>query len=482
MLNRHTDNRMQMEMVSIEELVSSNHLLRKIEAAVDFSYILELVSEYYDTETGRPGVDPVVLFKLVLLQHLYGIKSLRGTLREAEMNMAYRWFLSYGLTEKLPHFATVSYAFCERYGSEVAEAVFQWILCELENAGYLEPAAVFVDATHIKASANVRKLTREAIPTASRIYDEQLRAEINADRESHDKPPFDDDAKAKNKRDNTSRKKLARRKKDGTAAKSTTDPDSGLFCKGEHQKCFAYEVSTACDKNNVVLAAEVTPGNVHDSVSFDPLYEKVTERFAQIETIVADSAYKTPWICKRIFDDNRVLSTAYKRPMTRKGGHEWWKYVYDEHNDWVICPEYKTLYYATTNRDGYREYKCREYHCMTCPTKHLCTNARFKTVTRHVWQDYIELADDARYTPEYMELYARRKETIERVFADAKENHGMRYTNHRGLARVTAWVKLKFAAMNLKKLAIWRWRKLVFLCFDNIFTSFITKQELSLAA
>lgn len=79
MLNRHTDNRMQIEMVSMEELIPSNHLLRKIDAAVDFSYILELVSEYYDTDTGRPSVDPVVLFKLVLLQHLYGIKSLRGT-------------------------------------------------------------------------------------------------------------------------------------------------------------------------------------------------------------------------------------------------------------------------------------------------------------------------------------------------------------------------------------------------------------------
>lgn len=90
MLQRHRDNRMQIEMVSTEELVPGDHLLRKIEAAVDFSYILKLVSGYYDAETGRPSVHPVVLFKMVLLQHLHGIKSLRGTLREADMNMAYR--------------------------------------------------------------------------------------------------------------------------------------------------------------------------------------------------------------------------------------------------------------------------------------------------------------------------------------------------------------------------------------------------------
>ena len=81
-----------------------------------------------------------------------------------------------------------------------------------------------------------------------------------------------------------------------------------------------------------------------------------------------------------------------------------------------------------------------------------------KTVTRHIWKDYEELADDARYTPIYQRMYKARKETIERVFADAKEKHGMRYTRYTGLAQVTNWVKLCFAAMNLKKFANWKWK------------------------
>ena len=51
---------------------------------------------------------------------------------------------------------------------------------------------------------------------------------------------------------------------------------------------------------------------------------------------------------------------------------------------------------------------------------------------------------------------------IERVFADAKEKHAMRYTHHRGLAAVTRWVRLKFAAMNLKKLPQWSWEDSIF--------------------
>ena len=101
----------------------------------------------------------------------------------------------------------------------------------------------------------------------------------------------------------------------------------------------------------------------------------------------------------------------------------------------------------------------------------MCTRSKncVKTVLRHVWKDYEELADDARYTPQYKDLYAKRKETIERVFADAKEKHGMRYTLYRGLTQVSKWVRLKFAAMNLKKLARWkakRYSRLSFLLFS----------------
>ncbi len=121
----------------------------------------------------------------------------------------------------------------------------------------------------------------------------------------------------------------------------------------------------------------------------------------------------------------------------------------------MICPEYHALHYSTTNRDGYREYKSRAYLCKTCPTRGMCTeNAKCeKTVLRHVWQDYVEMAEHIRHMAVYKELYRLRKEKIERVFADAKEKHGMRYTQYRGLAQVTNWVKLKFAAMNLKKLS-----------------------------
>ena len=467
------------EIVDTESLVPAGHLLRKIDAAIDFSRIYDMVEPLYCPDNGRPGVDPVVLFKMVLIQHLYGLTSLRRTAEEVSLNVAYRWFLGYRLQEETPHFSTLSYNFRHRFTEETVDQVFNWILSEMVNAGYVAPGVVFVDGTHIKANANIKKTVKVEVPFEAKRYAQELMEEVNADREAHGKKPFDNDeddsqpptSPGKKKRDNTSRKKLKRRKKaekSRTVVKSTTDPDCGLFVKGEHKKQLAYEAHTACDSQGVILAVEVTPGNVHDSVAFDDVYDRVVERFPEAHAFVADSAYKTPHICRKVFSDDRILSTAYKRPQTMKGGHEWWKYVYDEFYDCVICPEYHVLNYRTTNRDGYREYKSDPRICAHCPTRHLCTHSKdcVKTVTRHIWKDYEELADDARYTPLCKRLYQARKETIERVFADAKERHGMRYTRYTGLAQVRNWVKLKFAAMNLKKLAKWRWRT------PSLFTDF----------
>ena len=461
------------EIVDTESLVPANHLLRKIDAAVNFNEIYDMVEPLYCTDNGRPSVDPVVLFKMVIIQHLYGLTSLRRTAEEVSLNVAYRWFLGYRLQEETPHFSTVSYNFRHRFTSETVDQIFSWILMQMVDAGYVAPGVVFVDGTHIKATANTKKAIKLEDPVAAKHYAQELMDEVNADRVAHGKKPFEDDkddddateppASPKKKRDNTSKKKLKKRKKEAkkkTVTVSTTDPDCGLFVKGDHKKQMAYEAHTVCDVHGVVLEVEVTPGNVHDSVPFDDVYDRIVEKFPDVRTFVADSAYKTPHICKKVFDDGRVLSTAYKRPQTMKGGHEWWKYVYDEYYDCIICPEYRVLNYSTTNRDGYREYKSDPKVCANCPTRHLCTHSKdcVKTVTRHIWADYVELAEDARHTPIYQRAYKARKETIERVFADAKEKHGMRYTRYTGLAQVRNWVKLKFAAMNLKKFAKWSWR------------------------
>ena len=104
------------------------HLLRKIERVMDYEWLYERLDPYYCHDNGRPGTDPVVLVKMVLIQHLFGIPSLRQTYLEIQVNNAYRWFLGYGLLDNIPHFATVSYAFCQRFPDELTSEIFEQML------------------------------------------------------------------------------------------------------------------------------------------------------------------------------------------------------------------------------------------------------------------------------------------------------------------------------------------------------------------
>lgn len=90
MLKRGKLDRGIVEMVDTESLVPEHHLLRKIDAAVDFERVYDMVESLYCEDNGRPSIDPVVLVKLVLIQHLYGLPSLRRTAEEVSVNVVYR--------------------------------------------------------------------------------------------------------------------------------------------------------------------------------------------------------------------------------------------------------------------------------------------------------------------------------------------------------------------------------------------------------
>ena len=449
------DARREAIIVDLEALVPKDHLLRKIEKVMDYEWLYERLDPYYCHDNGRPGTDPVVLIKMVLIQHLFGIPSLRQTHQRIQDTLSYRWFLGYGLLDDIPHFATVSYAFCKRFPDALTSEIFEHILNKALNHRMVDPDTIFIDGTHIKASANKKKFQKEQVAKAAKVYSGQLRREVNAEREKLGKKPIeeeDDENHPQGGEGETVEKTV-----------STTDPDCGMFVKGEHERQFAYEAHTACDKRGFVLGVEVTAGNVHDSVAWDKVYEDVTSKF-DVRFVAMDAGYKTPWIAKKTLDDGKIPVLPYTRYTGKKDRYKPWEYAYDPAGDTYTCPRGGVLRHTTTDRDGKRTYRSTPQNCVNCSCKAKCgaNEKGQKLFTTHIWQEYLDIVEGIRKTDLGKKIYAQRKETIERVFADAKEKHAMRYTHHRGLAAVTRWVRLKFAAMNLKKLAQWSWENSIF--------------------
>ena len=93
-----------------------NHILRATDKAIDFSFIYEEVEGLY-SEKERPDIDPVSLFKIVFIQYLLGIRSMRRTIRKIEVNATYRWFIGYSLTEPVPHFSTFGKNYVRRFAA-----------------------------------------------------------------------------------------------------------------------------------------------------------------------------------------------------------------------------------------------------------------------------------------------------------------------------------------------------------------------------
>lgn len=458
MTNRHNRKSDCFIFLTIEEMVPQNHLVRKLEAGIDFNFIYPKVEHLY-SKVGKPSIDPVVLFKLLILNIIDGNNSMRRTCERAQTDMAYRWFLGLDAFDSIPNYSTWSQNYIRRYkDSNIFNEIFDEILSQAIKKKFVNVETVFGDGTHQKANANTKKNHKETVELVKKFYEDDLIKEINEDRECIGATLVDTLTKTETVFDEeTGEAKEVTKTKEITV--SETDPECGLFHKGEKQKCFAYSHVTFCDKKGFVLTVKTVPGNEHDSVVFPEVFKELNEKFpGQIKNISFDSACKNTPISRLVIENGQRLFTSYTRPKGKKGTLKKYEFVYDELYDIYICPNEKTLYYTSTTKEGYRKYRSEAKDCEGCPFKEKCTKGKTKTIQRHLWEKYIEEVEDLRYTDEWKEIYPQRKQTIERVFADWKERFGMRFTRLNGLKKNQHQALISFACHNLKRMSSWSWK------------------------
>lgn len=456
---------------TINELVPEEHLVRKLDNCIDFTFIEEIVKDLY-SEVGRPSIPPVVLFKLIFINIIFGINSMRRTCEECKVNLAYRWFLGLSIYDEIPNYSTWSQNYIRRYKeSEVFNQIFDKILKQAIEYGFIDTETVFGDGTHQKANANKNKYKDVEVEIAKKVYEEKLLEEINEDRIKHGKKPLKGINKTEIMFDEETGEEIEN-KETKHIKESKTDPESGCFHKGEKEKCFAYTHQVFCDKNGFVISKYTTPGNIHDSVAFFEAYQILNKKFKEeIKNVCLDAGYVNSAICREIIMNGHTPLMPYKRPMTGKDLYKKYEYVYDEYYDCYICPNNEILTYSTTDKNGYKQYKSNPDKCKNCPLREQCTKSKNhqKIITRHIWEEYKEQANENRYTQNWKENYPLRKETVERTFGDCKEQHGLRYTRVRGLIKNSENATMIFACYNLKKMANWRWKKTSNISKTNLF-------------
>lgn len=239
---------------------------------------------------------------------------------------------------------------------------------------------------------------------------------------------------------------------------SKTDPDSGYMIRdGKPEGFFYLDHRTVDTKYNLITDVHITPGNVHDSVPYLSRLDRQQKRFKfKVEAVALDSGYLTTPICRGLEKRKIFAVIAHRRFHPKQGLFPKWKFIFDVERNLYVCPASHELNYRTTDRKGYRQYASDPEQCKVCPLLSQCTQSKNhrKVVTRHVWEDSKEWVRNNRLSKSGKQLYRKRKETIERSFADAKELHGFRYCRLRGLQNVREQALMTAAVQNMKKMAL----------------------------
>ena len=413
--------------MTMEEMVPEDSLFRKIDKYIDFTFIYEEVKDLYSEDNGRPSVDPVVLFKLIFIQTLDGIKSMRKTCEKIKVDAEYRWFLGIPFGQDTPHFSTFSKNYERRFkDSDIFEKIFINIVKQAIKYKLIDGTTFYTDSTHKKANANKNKY-EDVVEEVVKERRKWLEEEINEERIRQGKKEFKFEDKTETKHIKV----------------STTDKESGYYHRDNKEKGFMYlDHRTTDDKCNIIVDCYVTKGNVHDSGPFIERCEYIKRTFGfDIKRYGVDSGYLTLDIKKYFIDNNIFGVFGYRRTGTPESRKEKSKYVYIKEEDYYMNKETgeALTYKGKIDKNGYKSYESYD---------------RKTAVRRHIKEEWNEIFRENRISEEGKELYKRRKEHIERSFADSKQNHGYRYAMYKGVKKNQHYTWLICSAQNMKNIVL----------------------------
>lgn len=279
MLRISDEKQQQMELVIVEQMIPKDHLLRRIDRSIDFSFIHKLCEPLYCADNGRPAIDPAVLFRMRFVGCLYGIRSERRLEEEVNYNIAYKWFCGLAITEKAPDATTLSVNRKRRFrDNDIPEQIFNEILHQAIAKRLVGGEILYAGSTHVKAKANKHKKSTVEIQRTPKAYLDELDEAIAADRAELGKKPFekkDDDEPPM-----------------ATVQQSTTDPESGQLHREGKPDGFHYsEHRTVDSKHNIVVNVRIIPANIND----------VEKRLEHLPAYMGvDAGYHTAPTCHQI--------------------------------------------------------------------------------------------------------------------------------------------------------------------------------------
>ncbi len=490
-----------------DRIVPQDHLLRKINAVVDFSFVNDLVKDRYTTDFGRPAEDPEFMLRLCLLQYLYG-DSDREVEENARDKLAYKYFLGLAVDEEPPDFSTVSYFRAIRLGEEKFKQIFQNIVQQCIDKDLVKGKRQIVDSTHIIADIAVTSLTglvklcrqnvikeveRQKPGTAKKLgwddavcskEDRFARKEEHLDKELEAAKTLLDsvtdelkqgmlEVTPELKKDLELLEKAVADREDGVRDRlvSPVDPDARMGRK-ESKSWAGYKGHVVIEEDSeIITAVETTAANKADGNQLKPLLKQQEKALSLVpEEISADKAYDSADNLELLNSKGISGNISLTRKVNIKGTDLFSvdDFHYDAESDTVTCPagcvalySARSVFRSESQQKKGRVFQFSHKQCGACHLREKCHRGHLKTRGRAVYISYYHHLFQqmrARMESEVGQAAYKQRYKIEHKVADLARYCGMRHCRYRGLMKAKIHTLLAAIVSNVKRMARLLWK------------------------
>ncbi|MCK5677568.1 MAG: IS1182 family transposase [Flavobacteriaceae bacterium] len=449
------NNRNQIRMLSLEQMVEPESMVRIVDSFVDMLDLEKFDFNYFQLKKeGRPPYHPSTLMKLYLYGYQNSLRTCRKLEKACKTNIEVMWLIN----EQRPHFKTI--ANFRKDNPKAFKGVFRYFVAILKDWKLIDGKTIAIDSFKIRAqnslknNFNQRKVKRHIDYIDKRIAEYEHTLDKEFDETINDKLEYNHQKKENYKK---IQKKL---KQSGDGQISTTDTDSRAVVFQRNSVKVGYNVQAVSDSKNKLLIAADT-GDVNDTKALAVMVNKAKENIGDVENVLADKGYHSGRELKAC---EKLGVTTFISPKesssTKKNSDFAMKsFVYDKQGDTYACPASEILYtngkwYNKTLKNGRKSYQVKHYKTKACNGCHLrsqcTTNKHGRLIERTEYQQYVTRNNDrVNQNPEY---YRQRQQIIEHQFGTIKRQWHFDYTLTKGKEKVLGEVYLIFTGYNLRRL------------------------------
>jgi len=412
---------------SLRQLIPDDHIIARVDRVLDLSWLRDEVADLYCADNGRPGIDPEAALRLMLAGFLLGIVHDRRLMREAQVNIAIRWFAGYGLHEVLPDHSSLT-RIRQRWGPDRFRRIFERTVKACIAAKIVAGDVVHIDASLIRANVSWDSLAQQHVDAVQTANAEDAEA-------------------TKHSRKTGKFKKIC-----------TTDPDATMATNGRNRRLEPASKQHAAvdDKRGVVLDVEVTTGELNEGQHIVEQVDRTAARTGvAIKTVTADAGYAYGKVYGAL-EDRGITGVIPAKADPSRSAVPLRRFRYDPKNDILKCPRGKILRPQRPTPHG-RFFYSKAKDCRRCSLASLCLSKGRVNKAVVISDHYPALLRARRrrdrWSDEDRALYQRHRWRSEGYHGEAKSWHGLARAVRRGLNNMRIQAFLTAAAVNLKRLA-----------------------------